>query len=103
MQIGNDTSELRKCPISELGASSGMFPVEVPGPACGAVELFPKLPISTTLRGLRVGESANFPWEQRTSLFVIANRIKKELARTGWDFSYLDDEVNYIVKITRIR
>lgn len=80
-----------------------MFPIEAPSSASGVAELFPKLPISTTLRGLKVGESANFPWEQRTSLFVIANRIKKELARTEWDFSYLDDEVNYIVKFTRTR
>lgn len=101
MQIGNDTSESRFLPVRELGSRFGTPPAEVSSSTPCSSDPFQKLPISPTLRGLRVGESANFPWEQRTSLFVIANRIKKELARTGWDFSYEDDEVNYIVKITR--
>lgn len=101
MQISNDTSELQHLPVCELGASFGTPPAEVASTSPGSYEQFQKVPISPTLRGLSIGESANFPWEQRTSLFVIANRIKKELARIGWNFSYEDDEENYIVKITR--
>lgn len=60
-----------------------------------------KKPVTSTLRGLCVGDVASFPWEQRTSVLIIANRLKRELARIGWDYSYSDDEDNFVVKITR--
>ncbi len=61
-----------------------------------------KKPVTATLRELKKGCCAKFPWEQRTSVLVVANRLKKELARSGWDYAYCDDEDNFIVKITRI-
>lgn len=67
------------------------------------VELQQKYPISQTLRQLNIGESVSFPCEQRASLLAIANRIKKELARHGWDYTYEDDSERFIVIFTRIQ
>jgi len=62
-----------------------------------------KKPISSTLRALSVGDSATFPIEQRTSLLIVANRIKKELARVGWDYFSTDNEEEFTISITRIK
>lgn len=62
-----------------------------------------KKPISSTLRALSVGDSATFPIEQRTSLLIVANRIKKELARVGWDYFSTDNEEEFSISITRIK
>ena len=61
-----------------------------------------KKPVTATLRELSIGADAKFPWEQRTSVLVVANRLKKEMARSGWDYAYCDDADNFIVKITRV-
>ena len=62
-----------------------------------------KKPISSTLRALSVGDSATFPIEQRTSLLIVANRIKKELARVGWDYFSTDNEEEFSISIPRIK
>lgn len=62
-----------------------------------------KKPISSTLRALSVGDSATFPIEQRTSLLIVANRIKKELARIGWDYFSTDNEEEFTISIKRIK
>lgn len=84
-------SMLHATPGAEM---RGSFPV---------VEMQPRVPISQTLRQLNVGESVKFPWEQRASLLAIANRIKKELARHGWDYTYTDDTERFLVVFTRIQ
>lgn len=60
-------------------------------------------PITSTLRALNVGNSAIFPIEQRTSVLIVANRIKKELARVGWDYYSTDNEEEFTISITRIK
>lgn len=76
------------------GSSLPMLPEEV-------AMTVSKKPVTSTLRGLSVGEYAIFPMEQRTSVLVVANRLKKELARQGWDYTYCDDDDNFSVAITR--
>lgn len=88
--------QMPECSALKSGVGSGV--ALLPTVAETAID---KKPITSTLRGLSLGESANFPIEQRTSALVVANRLKKELARIGWDYSYCDDEDNFIVKITR--
>lgn len=60
------------------------------------------LPITSTLRTLNIGQTIDFPFEQRTSVLATAARIKKELSRYGWDYSYQDDDDNFLLKFSRI-
>lgn len=62
-----------------------------------------KKPITSTLRSMSVGQSVAFPIEQRTSVLIVANRIKKELARIGWDYLAKDNEEDYTISISRIK
>ncbi len=101
MQIRHTPMEVRQSNVSEfsapkIGADSGTVVVGVVDSST-----IVKKPVTATLRSLSVGESADFPIEQRTSALVVANRLKKELARIGWDYKYYDDEDNFIVKILR--
>ncbi len=60
-------------------------------------------PISSTLRSLEVGESSVFPIEQRTSVLNVANRIKKELSRIGWNYTLSEDDEDYTISIMRTK
>ncbi|MCM1076260.1 MAG: hypothetical protein NC411_02740 [Bacteroides sp.] len=88
--------QMPECTALDSGVGSGVAMLPT-----GGETVIDKKPITSSLRVLSIGESAIFPIEQRTSALVVANRLKKELARTGWDYSYCDDEDNFIVKITR--
>lgn len=65
-------------------------------------EIQPKK-VTQTLRKMTVGQTEYFPVEQRTTLMITANRIKRELARYGWDYECKDDDANYAVALTRTR
>lgn len=60
-------------------------------------------PITSTLRSLKIGASATFPIEQRTSVLIVANRIKKEFSRLGWDYFSTDSEEEFTISITRVK
>lgn len=94
--------DLKKSELPEFGTLS---PASGSGLAVSGNRNFnivSKEPITSTLRELKIGAVAKFPWERRASVLVVANRLKKELARFGWDYAYSDDEDNFIVKILRI-
>lgn len=58
-------------------------------------------PISAELKLLEIGETAHFPVEQRSSVISVANRLKKELVRSNWDFKFEDNPENYTVSVIR--
>lgn len=102
MQIRQKPMDLRKSNAPEFRTLNGVSGSGLASSGMDRDESICKKPVTTTLRGLSIGGVAKFPWEQRTSVLVIANRLKKELARLGWDYDYCDDEDNFIVKITRV-
>lgn len=65
----------------------------------------PYVPIAPTLKSLKVGETAEFPAEQRTSALATVYRLRKQYARQGWDVEMLEDEScsnEYLIKFKRI-
>lgn len=60
-----------------------------------------KLPITPTLKCLEVGESCSFPLEQRTSVYVSCQRLRKEYSRIGWDYILVDHVDNFTVEVKR--
>ena len=69
------------------------------------VPIAKSVPIAPTLKALRVGEIAEFPTEQRTSVLATIYRLRKDYKRQGWDVEVLadqDDGKKYVVRIKRV-
>lgn len=62
-----------------------------------------KLPIMPTLRKLDIGESCEFPIEQRSSVVVLLQRMRTENMRIGWDADLTTDNKAFTVSVTRTR
>lgn len=60
-------------------------------------------PVTAELKALAVGETATFPVEQRSSVMAIANKLAKDLMRSGWSVELADDFDNYEVSVTRTK
>lgn len=104
MQIGHQSPlEMPIGRATEFGHLGGRAMAEVSVGKGRTAEVMPKQPISLTLRRLGVGECVTFPYEQRSSVISIMSRIRKEMARYGWQCSYEDLEEEFLVKVTRIR
>ncbi len=73
------------------------FPEFSPG-----VQIADPLPISPTLKALKVGESAVFPIEQLTSIQSTKNRLCRMYARQGWNAEIVVDDSEFQVVVTRI-
>ena len=58
--------------------------------------------ITAELRNLKVGEVFTLPCENRHSLIALAARMRRALARQGWDYKIEDDRDNYTTGIRRI-
>lgn len=69
------------------------------GPGVQVAEL---LPISPTLKSLKVGESATFPIEQLTSIQSTKNRMCRMYARQGWNAKVVVNDIEFQVVVTRI-
>lgn len=61
-----------------------------------------KKPITKELRALKIGESAEFPIERRSSVVATAQRLKKDLMRIGWNFKLVDNAEDFTVSVIRI-
>ena len=60
-----------------------------------------KKPITAVLKSLRIGDSALFPIERRTSVYAVASRLRKELVKLSWNFKLVDDTQNFTVTVVR--
>lgn len=59
------------------------------------------LPISPTLKQLKIGESAVFPIEQLTSVQTTKNRLCRMYARQGWNADVAVNDREYQIVVTR--
>ena len=50
------------------------------------------VPIAPTLKSLKIGEIAIFPYEQRSSVLATVYRLRKEFKRQGWDVELMDEK-----------
>ena len=69
------------------------------------VSVAPSVPIAPTLKMLGVGEVAEFPTEQRSSVYATIHRLRKDYKRQGWDVEIIDNECddnNLTVRIKRV-
>lgn len=60
------------------------------------------LPISPTLKALKIGEKAVFPIEQLTSIQTTKNRLCRIYSRQGWNAEVVVNDAEYQVVVTRI-
>lgn len=58
-------------------------------------------PIAPTLKMLKIGESAEFPIEQLTSVLSTKNRLCRMYARQGWNADVVVNDLQYQVIVTR--
>lgn len=58
-------------------------------------------PIAPTLKMLKIGESAEFPIEQLTSVQSTKNRLYRMYARQGWNADVVVNDLQYQVIVTR--
>lgn len=61
------------------------------------------VPITKTIRELKVGDQACFPIERHGSVKAVVSRLRLELVRTGWNARVTRDMDNYQVKVRRIK
>ena len=62
-----------------------------------------KLPVTSTIRGLGIGETCEFPIEQRSTVYTIVHRFKNDNIRTGWDCKIDTDTTALTVSAKRVR
>lgn len=62
-------------------------------------------PVPEVLRGLAVGQTAEFPIESENAVRVARNRLRtSELARQGWDCTPPKrDPETFVVRVTRLK
>lgn len=65
------------------------------------VEVPQSLPISPTLKALKIGEKAIFPIEQLTSIQSTKNRLCRMYARQGWSADVEVNDTEFQVVVTR--
>lgn len=58
-------------------------------------------PIAPALKMLKIGESAEFPIEQLTSVQSTKNRLCRMYARQGWNADVVVNDLQYQVIVTR--
>ena len=58
-------------------------------------------PIAPTLKMLKIGESAEFPIEQLTSVQSTKNRLCRMYARQGWNADVVVNDPQYQLIVTR--
>lgn len=60
------------------------------------------LPVSSTLRKLKVGDKATFPIEQRSTVLNTLSRFRSDYMRQGWDAEAVTNKHDFTVIVTRI-
>lgn len=66
------------------------------------VQVADPLPISPTLKALKVGEKAVFPIEQLTSVQSTKNRLCRTYARQGWNADVVVNDAEFQIVVTRV-
>ncbi|MDE6257300.1 MAG: hypothetical protein K2M53_02840 [Muribaculaceae bacterium] len=66
------------------------------------VQVAEPLPISPTLKALKIGEKAVFPIEQLTSIQSTKNRLCRMYSRQGWNAEVVINDSEFQVVVTRI-
>lgn len=66
-----------------------------------SVQIPASRPIAPTLKMLKIGESAEFPIEQLTSVQSTKNRLCRMYARQGWNADVVVNDLQYQVIVTR--
>lgn len=66
------------------------------------VQVAEPLPISPTLKALKIGEKAVFPIEQLTSIQSTKNRLCRMYSRQGWNAEVVVNDSEFQVIVTRI-
>lgn len=66
------------------------------------VQVATPLPISPTLKALKIGEKAVFPIEQLTSIQSTKNRLCRMYSRQGWNAEVVVKDAEFQVIVTRI-
>ena len=65
------------------------------------MEQIVRKPITAELKSLKIGASATFPIEQRSSVLAVVNKLRSELIRDRWNAVVEDDKEQFIVTVTR--
>lgn len=65
------------------------------------VQVAKSIPIAPTLKQLKVGENAEFPIEQLTSIQSTKNRMCRMYARQGWNADVVVNDQEFKVIVTR--
>lgn len=93
--------ETMKCSETSKMAQGGLsaFGGQVALPTIATKE---KKPITKELKALKIGQSAVFPAERRSSVMATAQRLKKDLIRFGWNYKLVDNTEDFTVSVIRI-
>lgn len=70
-----------------------------------SVPIAKSVPVAPTLKALKIGEVAEFPTEQRSSVLATIYRLRKDYKRQGWDVEVVaneDDTEDFVVRIKRV-
>lgn len=70
-----------------------------------SVPVAQSVPVAPTLKSLKIGEIAEFPTEQRSSVLATIYRLRKDYKRQGWDVEILaseGDAEDFVVRIKRV-
>ncbi len=59
------------------------------------------LPVASSLRKLKIGETAVFPIEQRSTVLNTLSRFRSDYIRQGWDAAAVTNKHNFTVVVTR--
>lgn len=69
----------------------------------GDMEQIAKKPITPELRKLKPGQKTEFPIEQCSSVTAIVSKLRKDMARIGWDAEVKSNIDNYTVTVHRTK
>ena len=81
--------------FTRIGSKVSMYPPSrqrVTPEFSEGVQVADFVPITPTLKTLKIGEVASFPAEQRTSVLAIIYRLRKQYIRQKWDVVVLNDK-----------
>lgn len=94
--------------LTRIGSHVPMYPPSrqrVTPEFSEGVQVADFVPITPTLKTLKIGEIASFPAEQRTSVLAIIYRLRKQYVRQKWDVEVLNEKEGndeYEFKVKRI-
>lgn len=97
--------------MDEMKKTASVIPTYTPSKRKIIPEFDPSVPIALSvpvaprLKVLKVGEVAEFPTEQRSTVYATIYRLRKDYRRQGWDVQILEPqkkEDELVVRIKRV-